>query len=98
MKRQPISFTSAFQQTLRWLDPVYPGRRLGLVVLVVGLIYGLSGLPEARIGLYVGVPLLVYYALWLYNALHFVDVQITATVGESRTWPVHRKVYPLYKF
>jgi hypothetical protein len=85
-------------QTLRWLDPVYPGRRLGLAAIAVGLIYGLSGLPEAGIGLYIGVPLLAYYAFWLYSALHFVDAHIGATVGEPRGWPVHRKVYPLYKF
>ena len=29
MKRRSISLTSAFNQTLSWLDPVYPGRRLG---------------------------------------------------------------------
>jgi hypothetical protein len=98
MKRPSISPTTVLHQTLRWLDPVYPGRRLGLAIMVVGLIYGLSGLPEASIGLYFGVPLLLYYAVWLYNALHFVDAQIRATVGEPRAWPVHRKVYPLYKF
>jgi hypothetical protein len=98
MKRPSISPTTVLHQTLRWLDSVYPGRRLGLAIMVVGLIYGLSGLPEASIGLYFGVPLLFYYAVWLYNALHFVDAQIRATVGEPRAWPVHRKVYPLYKF
>jgi hypothetical protein len=98
MKQHTVSFTTTVSQTLRWLDPIYPGRRLGVAVMAVALIYGLSGLPEAGIGLYVGVPLLLYFAVWLYSALHFVDAQIRATIGEPRAWPVHRKVYPLYKF
>jgi len=58
--------TRSITQALRWLDPAYPGRRLGLAVMVVALNYGLSGLPEAGIGFYIGVPLLLYLALWLF--------------------------------
>lgn len=98
MKRRSISPTSALNQALRWLDPIYPGRRLGLAAAGILLLVGWLGLPATGILLFIGLVLLVYFAVWLYNALHFVDAQIAATVGEPRGWPVHRKVYPLYKF
>src|SRR4051812_4482270 len=85
-------------QTLRWLDPIYPGRRLGLAAAGILLLVGWLGLPATGILMFIGLVLLVYFAVWLYNALHFVDAQIGATVGEPSGWPVHRKVYPLYKF
>lgn len=98
MKQQTVSFTTAIRQTLRWLDPVYPGRRLGLAATTILLIAGLLNLPATGGVLVIGLILLAYFGSWLYNALHFVDAQIRATLGEPRGWPVHRKVYPLYKF
>ncbi len=85
-------------QTLRRLDPIYSGRRLGLAATAICLIVGLLGLPATGGVLVIGLILLGFFGFWLYNALLFIDAQIGATVGEPRGWPVHRKVYPLYKF
>lgn len=98
MKQHSMSLTTTIRQVLRWLDRPYPERRLGLAAIIIGLIYGLSGLPEADIGFAISVPLLLLFALWLYFALHFVDSHIRATMGQTRNWPVHSKIYPLYKF
>jgi hypothetical protein len=98
MKQPSVPLATAIRQTLRWLDPVYPGRRLGLAAVTVCLIGGLIGQPATNILIVIGLGLLVYFAIWLYTALHFIDVHIRATVGDPRGWSVHTKVYPLYKF
>jgi hypothetical protein len=98
MNRHSVSLGTAFRQTLRWLDPIYPGRRLGLAAVAAGLAIGLIGEPATDVLIVVCLGVLAYWGFWLYSALHFIDSHISATVGEPRGWPVHSKLYPLYKF
>ncbi|HEU5097423.1 MAG TPA: ATP-binding protein [Roseiflexaceae bacterium] len=98
MKPKEIHRLPSIRQALRWLGPAYPGRRLGLAAVVVCLIVGLLGQPATGALVVIALGLLAAGAIWLFNALHFVDVHIGATVGRARGWPVHSKAYPLYKF
>jgi cell division protease FtsH len=98
IKLHQVRLIPAIHQTLRWLSPVYPGRRRNLAALAFFLIIGLIGLPATSLLLLIGLGLLIYGAYWLYSALHFIDAHIAATTGALPNWPVHNKVYPLYKF
>jgi hypothetical protein len=98
IKLHQVRLIPAIQQTLRWLSPVYPGRRRNLAALAFFLIIGLIGLPATSLLLLIGLGLLIYGAYWLYSALHYIDAHIATTTGASPSWPVHNKVYPLYKF
>jgi ATPase family associated with various cellular activities (AAA) len=98
MKQSQTRRSLSLRQLLELLDRDHSERRVGLAVLVVSLVYGLSGLPGFILGLVSGVVLLLYFYTWLSNALHFIDARIKAILGETRGWGVHTKYYPLYKF
>ncbi|MFL5801620.1 MAG: hypothetical protein ACJ8CR_07735 [Roseiflexaceae bacterium] len=73
------------------------GRR-GLAAVIILLIMGVIALPATALLLMIAIGMLLYFAFWLYSALHLIDASTAATVGAARIWPVHSKVYPLYKF
>lgn len=95
-RKLPVPFSLA--QSSRWLDRRSPERWVILAVTLLCLIIGLLGLPTTGALFLIGVGLLIYVTVWLYQATHFIDAHISAKVGIARGWKVHSKVYPLYKY
>jgi ATPase family associated with various cellular activities (AAA) len=81
-------------QSINWRTP----RRIVVCCLpLLCLIYALSGLPGTLVALIAGLVLLSSIGIWLVMAMTLIDRHIGAVLGPVRDWPVHSKVFPLYK-
>jgi hypothetical protein len=68
------------------------------VLLALGLLVGACLPSPLRPVLLAAAGLAaIYLVAWLILAERLLDRRIAATVGASRTWPVHVKVFPSYK-
>lgn len=82
------------RDAIRWL---HPQRISALALVLAGAIYGLTALPGAPLGWLVAAAGLCWLASWTFRTLLFIDGRIQAVVGSTQGWPVHTKIFPLYK-